>query len=260
MALQVPRRHLRDYPLVDFTHAIHSALDLILSCVLLPKPPQRVLFQASIIEPDVVIPAIVRELLFILDPPLPEDSRLERVARAVLFLEFRVRGVQRLRLGPRQAIQRKLQSMHFSAYRRPRCGSAYLVDDPRAVVLLQPRLHLRKRAKHGLGLLDLLRVVAEEHEREREHLARLVGAHALLLELRPFDPHARLGAHGDPALVYRARAVTLLVAFLELDVRLPRLVLRLSLHPTLEDLARAGDVSEQLFEIHVFVPQLVDAR
>ncbi len=136
----------------------------------------------------------------------------------------------------------------------------HLVDHSRPLVLLQPRLHLRERVEDRLGLLDLLLVVPEELEGGLEDLPRLVEPSPLLLELAPLDPHARLRADGDPPLVDGACAVELLVAQLELDVRLPRLVVGLPLHPALEDLAGARDVLEKLLEVDVLVPELVDAR
>lgn len=135
-----------------------------------------------------------------------------------------------------------------------------LVYDPCAVVLLCAGLHLGERTEDGLGLLDLLLVVAEELERGLEDLTGLVEPAAVLLELAPFDPHARLGPDRNPALVYGAGPVVLIVALLHLDVGLPRLVVRLPLEPALEDLACAGDVLQHLLKVHVAVPQLVDAR
>ena len=91
-----------------------------------------------------------------------------------------------------------------------------------------------------------------------EDLASLVEPATLLLELGPLDPYARVGADGDPALVDGARAVVLLVALLKLDVRLPGLVVRFPLHPAFEDLARTRHILEELLEVHVLVPQLID--
>lgn len=51
-----------------------------------------------------------------------------------------------------------------------------------------------------------------------------------------------------------------MVPLLHLDVRLPRLVIRFPLHPSLKHLARSGDVLQELLEVHVFVPELVNAR
>lgn len=136
----------------------------------------------------------------------------------------------------------------------------HLVDHSGPLVLLQPRLHLREGIEDRLGLLDLLLIVPKELQCSLKDLPCLVEHPPLLFELAPLDPHPRLRPDGDPSLVNGARPVELLVPLLELDVRLPCLVVGLPLHPALEDLARSGNVLEELLEIDVLVPELVDAR
>ena len=141
--------------------------------------------------------------------------------------------------------------------RLQRNGNPYLVDDPCALVFLQSCLHLGKRVEHCLSLFDLLLVIAKELEGSLEHLAGLVEPAPLLLELAPLHPDPWLRADGDPPLIDGTRAVELLVALLHLDVRLPRLVVGLPLHPALEDLAGSWDVLEELLEVDILVPELV---
>ena len=123
----------------------------------------------------------------------------------------------------------------------------YLVDDSRALKFFQSGLHPRKCGKDCLRFVDLLLFVPEELEGGVEYVPCTVILAAFLLELGPFYPYTRLRSNRNPSLVDLACAVPLFVPLLYLDVRLPRLVIGLPSHPSLEDLARARDVLEQFF-------------
>jgi hypothetical protein len=138
-------------------------------------------------------------------------------------------------------------------------GTNYLVYDPGPLVLLQTSLHLGESIENSLRFLNLSFVIPVKLERGLEDLPRLVEPRALLLELSPFYPHSRFRPHSDPALVNGAGPLELLVALLHLDIRLPGFIVWLPLHPPLKHLARPGDVLEELLEVDIFVPKLVDA-
>lgn len=102
-------RNLRHRPLIEFPHARDRSFLLFCHRTLIPQVPQRALLQSCIIKPHVVVPSVVRQLLFVLYAPFPEDGGFERRPRAMLFFEFRVRGIQSGRFRAGNARQGELR-------------------------------------------------------------------------------------------------------------------------------------------------------
>ena len=69
-----------------------------------------------------------------------------------------------------------------------------------------------------------------------------------------------LGDLLNHALVQLACRVGAAAALLEFDVRQPRLLVGVALHPPLEDGARRQNVSDHLLEVCVFVPRGEDGH
>lgn len=61
-------------------------------------------------------------------------------------------------------------------------------------------------------------------------------------------------------LIDGARSIVLAVPHFHLDVGAPRLLIWLPCHPSLKDLACTCYVAEQLLEVDIFVPDLIDSR
>lgn len=108
MTLLAARWYLRHSTLVHLPHSASRSILLTRGRALIVQIAQGTLLKACVVEPDVIVPAILCELVFILDPALAEDGRFERRARAMLLLELGVRGIQPTRLGARQPRECKL--------------------------------------------------------------------------------------------------------------------------------------------------------
>ena len=79
--------NLSDRTLIYFSHSpngLHVVLPIFL------QVPQRVLLQPRIVEPDIIVPTVVREFFFVLNSPFTQDSVLERCPCPVLLFEFGV--------------------------------------------------------------------------------------------------------------------------------------------------------------------------
>lgn len=87
MPLLVTRRNLGHCSLVNLTHAGEGGVVTIATL-------ERVLLEPSVVEPDVVVSRLVRELLLILDATLAEDGGLDAGSVAELLLKVRVGGVE----------------------------------------------------------------------------------------------------------------------------------------------------------------------
>ena len=131
-----------------------------------------------------------------------------------------------------------------------------LVDGARSLVLLLIFLE----ASEGQAQLLVEVLVAKEVYGALVGFARRLHVAVLLLELGKAQPILGHRVHVDHALVEEARSLGLLVAQLELDVRVPRLLVRMPLHPALEYLPTAADVAQHLLHVRVLVPELVGAR
>lgn len=83
---------------------------------------------------------------------------------------------------------------------------------------------------------------------------------SILLEPRPLDPVLRFGVNPDPSLVNLTRSLKLVVPQLELDVGLPRPVVRLPLDPAFKDLPRSSNVLEQLLQLDELEPKPIHSR
>lgn len=102
MPLIVTRRDLRHGSLVDLPHTRERLGTLISRAV-------GVLLQAGIVEPDVVIARLVRELLLVLEASLAEDGRLDARTVAELLLKVAVGGVELSGAGAGEAVQGELR-------------------------------------------------------------------------------------------------------------------------------------------------------
>lgn len=88
------RRNLSNGSFVHLSHSSVRLFFLLGSGTFVPKIPERTFLQSRVIEPDIVIPAVVCKLLFVLDASFAKNRGLQTRSRAVLFLEFCVRRVE----------------------------------------------------------------------------------------------------------------------------------------------------------------------
>lgn len=172
MPLFTARGYLSHSTLVHLSHTARSSFQLIGSCTFCFEVAPGLFLQPRIVEPNVVVATIVRQLLLVLNSALAQDGVLERASGTVLLLEFGVRGVQARRLGARYTFESKL--IGFQNRNKLKWRRTYLVDDSCSVVLFLARLHLRKRTENGLSLLDLLLLISKELQRRLKDLTSLV--------------------------------------------------------------------------------------
>jgi len=74
VALLVPRRYLCNRSFVNFTYASYRLFFLLCGCTLFSQLSVGTLFETSVIEPDIVIPAVMREFFLVLDSTLAKYS------------------------------------------------------------------------------------------------------------------------------------------------------------------------------------------
>lgn len=108
MPLHTPRRHLRNRPLIHLPHPRHPPLYLARARPVVPEGSKSPFLEAGVVEPDVVVVPVVRQLFFVLDTSLAEDGGFEGCARAVLFFEFGVGGVKGFGFGAGEAVEGEL--------------------------------------------------------------------------------------------------------------------------------------------------------
>lgn len=134
----------------------------------------------------------------------------------------------------------------------------YLIDDTSPIKLLQSSLHSCERCKDLLRLFHLLLFIAKELQSCLEYFSCLIytacqlrrrldclgrtGSSALLLELGPCHPVPRYRSTSNPRFINCRSPFKLVIPLFQLDVALPSLVIRLPLHPSLEDLSSTGDI------------------
>lgn len=99
--------------------------------------------------------------------------------------------------------------------------------------------------------------IAEEVQTTLKDIPRLIDVTSLLLESGQSKPILGLGVNLDEALIQASSSIDLFVSKLELYVRVPGLLVRLPLHPALEDLSATRDVAEHLLHVGVLVPELI---
>jgi hypothetical protein len=80
-------RNLSDSTLIYLSHSPRG-FRVILPILL--QVPQHVLLQPRIVEPDIIVPTVVREFFFVLNSPFTQDSVLERCSCPMLLFEFGV--------------------------------------------------------------------------------------------------------------------------------------------------------------------------
>ena len=135
----------------------------------------------------------------------------------------------------------------------------HLEYHPRTLILFQTSLHLGKGTKDRLSFVNLLFLIAEELKCGLEHVARLVNLATFLLKFAPFNPYTRFRTDSDPSFIDGAGTIELIVTGLKLDIGLPCLVIGFPPHPSFKDLSGASNVLKKLFQINVFVPELIHA-
>mmetsp|Transcript_28040 Transcript_28040/g.78646 ORF Transcript_28040/g.78646 Transcript_28040/m.78646 type:complete len:389 (+) Transcript_28040:536-1702(+) len=244
--LLVVRRwwHLRDRSLVHFSNAFDCAV---------------LLLQLGQLEPGVVVVRRGFQLLLVLrflvavhhvfDPLLVSELLFEVKVRVVQFLALLALVFWQIFL----LVQRRRQVVaQIQELER------MLVNDAGAFVLALPLLKgrelledaclarlfrfqlLQRRFEDGAGQLDLLGLPLGPLGESQEGSGARVR-----VDVPPEDG---------------LRAIHRIVASFEPGVRQPRVVIRLPLHPPLEDGAAFGSVLHHLLHVHVLVPQEVDAR
>lgn len=94
MPLLVPWWYLRYRTFVYFACATGGRFFLFRSSAFLPQVSKSPFLKPSVVKPDVVVPAILGELVFILYTPFSENRGFKGGTSAVLLLEFGVRSVE----------------------------------------------------------------------------------------------------------------------------------------------------------------------
>ncbi len=64
-------RYLSHGSLINLSDEPNCSLLLLCRGALTPKIPDSALFESGIVKPHIVVSTIMRELFFVLDPPLP---------------------------------------------------------------------------------------------------------------------------------------------------------------------------------------------
>ena len=123
MSLFLRRRDARDGALIDVSGPL-ARLELVVRAR--ERAAERVLLEAGIVEPGVIVVGRELELVLVLQAALARDGVLDRAARAVLLLKVGVGRIELRGAVARQALERKLE------------------DDARALVLLLAHLELGK--------------------------------------------------------------------------------------------------------------------
>mmetsp|Transcript_40830 Transcript_40830/g.100841 ORF Transcript_40830/g.100841 Transcript_40830/m.100841 type:complete len:451 (-) Transcript_40830:167-1519(-) len=196
-----------------------------------------VLLQPHVVEPHVVVGGVLAHVLLVLHAALAHHHVLDALAVPVLLLEQHEVLVHRCGLVLGQVVQREL------------------VDAPRALELAGQLLELRKLHVQLVGV----HLVLHGLHGVLVHLARAPHLAQPHLELGPAHPRLDRRVALRVAVVDAPHALPLLVARLHLHVRVPPVVVRLPVHPPLEDGARVGDLPHHLLHVDVLVPELVHA-
>ena len=93
-----------------------------------------------------------------------------------------------------------------------------------------------------------------------KHLTGLVKTIPVFFILGPFDPLFRFRMAGHSTLPNGTRFIKLMITHFKCNISIPRTLIRLPFHPTLEYFSCAAHITKQLFHMHILVPQLVYSR
>jgi len=102
------RRDLCNGPLIDLPNTVCSTFLLVDRRSFVFEVPPCTFLQTCIIEPDIVIPAIVSDFVFVLDSTFAENGTLESYACAMLFFEFCISSIECARFGTGNARESEL--------------------------------------------------------------------------------------------------------------------------------------------------------
>jgi hypothetical protein len=94
MPLLCPWRDLSHRALINLSHPPHGLVLFLRRCPFLFEVFQRALLESCIVKPDVIISAILGELVLVLDAALAKYSGFKSGTCAVLLFELGVRSVQ----------------------------------------------------------------------------------------------------------------------------------------------------------------------
>lgn len=101
VSLLLTRRHLRDRALIHLPDPLERVSGPVLT-------PVRVLLESGIVEPDVIVARLVRQLFLVLQAALAEHGHFDAGPVAELFLKVGVGGVELGRARPRQPLEGEL--------------------------------------------------------------------------------------------------------------------------------------------------------
>ena len=91
MSLFSPGRNLRNSTLIYLSNSPNGVTVIL---TILPQVPQSILFQSSIVEPDIIVPTVLRELILVLNSSFTKYGVLEGGARSMLLLKLGVRSIE----------------------------------------------------------------------------------------------------------------------------------------------------------------------